>query len=325
MLAVRFVEYGAIEKIEIVELDRPVPKEDEVLIKIYTASLNEWDNGILNGTPFVNKMMFGLKKPSPNKIPGCDFAGIVEVAGKNCSTFKQGDEVFGDLSANESFGAFAEYVCVNEKNITKKPTGLSFEAAASLVQAGLLAYQSLRFYKNNLAGKKVLINGAGGGAGATAIQLAVMYGAEVTAVDNKSKLEFMKSLGAHNVVDFQETGIMHLNQHFDLIIDLVAHYSPFQYLTILKPKGSLLLVGGNVGILFKTFIVSPIVKLLTGKSVSLLMYMANRYLDELARLTQEKKIKTTVDRAYTLDEIHEMFRYYQSGDFKGKLVLKIAE
>ena len=202
MKAVILTKYGSPDYLEIIEAEKPNPKDNEVLVKIHAASVNSWDGDILEGIPFVNRLEFGIRNPKP-KIMGCDIAGTIEHVGSKVKQLKKGDEVFGDISGC-GWGAFAEYVCAPEKILALKPVSMSFEQAAATPHTGVLALQGLRNKGHIQKGQKVLINGAGGGSGTFAVQIAKLFGAEVTCVDNSSKFEMLRSLGADRFIDYSE-------------------------------------------------------------------------------------------------------------------------
>ena len=203
MKGIVFNQYGSPDYFKLKEVEKPIPKDNEVLVNVHAASINSWDWEILLGTPFVNRLMVGLTKPTRIKILGCDIAGRVEAVGKNVKQFKSDDEVFGDLSRC-GWGGFAEYVCARENALALKPTSMTFEQTAAVPQAGLLALQGLRDKGHIKPGQKVLINGAGGGAGTFAVQIAKSFGAEVTGVDSTEKLALMRSFGAVHVFDYTQ-------------------------------------------------------------------------------------------------------------------------
>ena len=209
MKAIVFTQYGRPEDLELEEVPRPEPKADELLVRVFASSINSWDWEYLTGTPFVNRLMFGLTKPRPGKQRlGADIAGIVEQVGKDVTRFRPGDEVFGDLS--EAWGGFAEYACISENAVAAKPANLSFEQAASVPQAGILAWQAIRLAGELRAGQTVLINGAGGGVGTLAIQLAKLSGADVTGIDAAHKLGTILDAGALTMPSTTRSKILHI-------------------------------------------------------------------------------------------------------------------
>ncbi|HET6539156.1 MAG TPA: NAD(P)-dependent alcohol dehydrogenase, partial [Chryseolinea sp.] len=215
MKAIVYTKYGTPDDLEFKEIDKPVIKDDEVLVKVFAVSLNDWDVGLLEGD-FVNRMLNGVRTPKI-KILGSDVAGRVEAVGKNVKKWKSGDEVFGDLSGR--WGGFAEYVCARENDLALKPSTMSFEQAAAIPQAGMLAVQGLIDKGKIKSGQRVLINGAGGGVGTFAVQIGKLYGGEMTGVDSASKLDMMLSMGFDHVIDYTREDFTNNGQRYDLILD----------------------------------------------------------------------------------------------------------
>ena len=318
MRAVVFYKYGGPEVLALKSIAKPLPRPFEVLIKVKASSINSWDYELLKGTPFANRFMFGLFRPKKINILGSDLSGIVEEVGRNVTKFKPGDEVFGDQSGG-NWGGFAEYTCAHENNLILKPTEISFEVASCLPQAGLLAFQALRDYAQVKTGQEALINGAGGGAGCFAIQLAKMYGAHVTAVDTKEKFEIMKELGADEVIDFNREDYTKTGK-YDIIIDNIARRSFFDYKGALKEDGIFGLVGGKGGTIFQILILGAICG--GNKKLKLVLHQANKGLESLTNLVKEGKIKVIVDKTFNLDKTNEAFEHFAANQFKGKIVVK---
>src|SRR5215212_8791228 len=226
MKAIVYTKYGPPEVLQLKEVTKPTPKDDEVLIKVHAASVNRSDWEGLRGKPLYARIG-GLLKPR-HQILGSDIAGRVEMAGRNIRRFQPGDEVFGDILPR--MGGFAEYVCARESALARKPASMTFEEVATIPQAAVIALQGIRDKGQVQPGQKVLINGAGGGAGTFAVQLAKIYGAEVTGVDNTGKLDFVRSLGADHVVDYSREDFTKNGKQYDLILDIVAHRSVFAYM-----------------------------------------------------------------------------------------------
>jgi NADPH:quinone reductase-like Zn-dependent oxidoreductase len=311
-------QYGSPDILRLEEVEKPTPKDDEILIKLHATSLNRSDWETLIGKPLYARMG-GLFKPS-HAILGSDIAGTVERAGKNHTPFKPGDEVYGDILA--VMGGFAEYVCARGKVMALKPAGMSFEDASTIPQAGVIAMQGI--YDKVQPGQQVLINGAGGGTGVFAIQLAKMRGAEVTGVDNGGKLEFMRALGADHVIDYTREDFTRTGKQYDLILDLVAHRSAFAYARALKPGGSSYLVGGSVGTLLQALLFGPLLGRTTGKHVRLLIVQPNRKdLERITALIQEGKVVTKIDQRFPLAQVPEAMRYLGEGRAKGKVVVRV--
>src|SRR5437868_316071 len=280
MKAVVYTEYGPPEVLQLKEVAKPIPADDEVLIKLQAVSINRSDWEALIGKPLYARIG-GLRKPG-RRILGSDIAGRVEIAGKNIKQFQPGDEVFGDILW--SMGGFAEYVCAREKYLALKPAGMTFEQVAAIPQAAVIALQGIRDKGQVRPGQKVLINGAGGGAGSFAVQLAKSYGAEVTGVDNTGKLDFMRSLGADHVIDYTREDFTKNGKEYDLILDVVAHRSVFAYARALRPNGRYFAVGGSVATIFRLLLLGPLIRRTTGKKVGVLVVQPN--LRDLAYITE---------------------------------------
>jgi NADPH:quinone reductase-like Zn-dependent oxidoreductase len=320
MKAVVYTRYGPPEELQIKEVSKPTPKDDEILIKVHAVSLNRSDWESLIGKPLYARTG-GLRKPG-RQILGSDIAGRVEMAGKNHTQFKQGDEVFGDIL--NRLGGFAEYVCARGKVMALKPAGLTFEQAAAIPQAGVIAVQGIRDKGQVGPGQKVLINGAGGGGGVFAVQLAKYYGAEVTGVDNAGKLDFMRSLGADRVIDYAREDFTKNGKQYDFILDLVAHRPVSAYPRALRPGGSYYMVGGSVATLFQLLLAGPLIKRATGKKVRLLAVQPNPAdLVFITGLCEAGQIIPVIDRLYGLSEAPEALRYLGEERAKGKVVISL--
>ena len=330
MKAVIFHQYETLESLELVEVEKPSPKETEVLIKVHASSINSWDWDILNGIPFANRLQFGLFKPK-NKIIGCDIAGQVEKVGDKVKQLKTGDEIFGDISRCD-MGGFAEYVCVPENILALKPGGMSFEEAAAIPHTGVLALQGLRNKGHIQKGQKVLINGAGGGSGTFAVQIAKLFEADVTCVDKGSKFNMLRSLGADHVIDFTQEDFTKNRQGYDLILDVVTYRSIFDYKRALSPGGIyVMLGGGSYARVFQVALLGPIITLIqslsgkkAGKKMGILMHKPNsKDLHYLTELFEAGKLVPVIDKTYRLSEVAEAFRYFGEGLAQGKVVITI--
>jgi NADPH:quinone reductase-like Zn-dependent oxidoreductase len=318
--AIIYTKYGGPEVLQLTEVEKPFPKDYEILVKIYAVSLNDWDDGLLRGD-FVNRMLNGLFKPK-RKILGSDIAGRIEAVGKNITKFKIGDEVYGDLSA--SWGGFAEYVCANEKALALKPAGMSFEEAAAIPQAAMLAVQGLIDKGKIRPGIKLLINGAGGGVGTFGIQIAKQYGVEVTGVDNTGKLEMMRSLGFDHVIDYTKDDFTKNGKRYDLILDVKTNRSMFNYARALNRNGLYVTVGGSIGRLLQVLIFSPWFSLINKKHLRIVALKTNKDLLYMNELYEAGKMKPVIDGPYKLNEVPETFRIFRRGEHKGKIVITIA-
>jgi len=260
MKAVVCTKWGALDALQLKEVEKPNPKDNEALVKIYAVSLNATDLEILTG-----------RSPKPkHKILGTDIAGRIETVGRNVKQFQPDDDVFGDLFSN-GFGAFAEYVCVPENALMLKPASMTFEEAATLPQAALLALQGLRDKRQIQPGQKVLINGAGGGVGTFAVQIAKYFEAEVTGVDNTEKLEMLRSIGADHVIDYTKEDFTKNGQRYDLILDVVVHHSIFDYMRALNPRGICVMVGGSMTRVFFNGFLGLLISMTGNKKIGILM------------------------------------------------------
>ncbi|MDO7908187.1 NAD(P)-dependent alcohol dehydrogenase [Paenibacillus sp. JX-17] len=296
-------------------------KEYEVLIEVHAASVNSWDWDLLRGKPFVNRMG-GLRKPR-YRILGADIAGRVVAAGAGVQRFRPGDEVFGDISGS-GWGGFAEYVSVQEKALTAKPAGLSFEQAAAIPQAAVLALQGMRDKGKLQQGQKVLINGAGGGVGTFGIQYAKYLGAEVSGVDCADKLEVMRQAGADHVLDYAAEDFTANKLHYDLIMDVVGTRSLASIKRALKPGGSYVMIGGTMSSIFKTIIAAPLTSRFEDKHLALLIHRPNHEDQQVWKeLAEAGYISPVVDRCYSLDDAAQAIRDLGEGRVKGKAVIKI--
>lgn len=320
MKAIVRYQYGSPDVLKLEEVEKPTPKDDEVLIKIHAVSINGSDREGLIGRPLYVRIG-GLRKPG-YPILGSDIAGRVEQAGKNITQFKPGDEVFGEIPGYH--GGFAEYACVPEKNLVRKPASLAFEEAAAIPQGAMLALYGIREKGQVQPGQQVLINGAGGSAGSFAVQLAKLHGAEVTGVDNAFKLDFLRSLGADHVIDHIRQDFTKTGKQYDLILDLIAHRSVFAYRRALKPGGTYFFVGGSLGTLFQILFLGSWIKRSTGRNIRILMVpQDNKDLMAIMELFEAGKIVPVIDRRYSLREVPEALRYVAEGRARGKVVITV--
>jgi NADPH:quinone reductase-like Zn-dependent oxidoreductase len=320
MKAIVFTKYGSPDVLELKEVEKPTPGDGEVLIRVHAASLNDWDWAALHGVPFVNRLIFGLRFPK-KQILGSDIAGHIEAVGRNARTFQPGDEVFGDLSGQ--WGGFAEYVCARENALALKPPGMTFEEAAAIPQAAMLAVQGLRAMKRIEPGQKLLINGAGGGVGTFAIQLAKLYGLEVTAVDSAEKLEMLRSMGAAHVIDYAEEDFTKTGQRYDLVLDVKTTRSVLDCARALSPNGTYVTVGGSMARLFQALLLRPWVAIFQRKNIRLVSLKANQDLPYMKELFEQGKVVPVIDGPYALSDVPEAFRRFGRGRHKGKVVITL--
>jgi NADPH:quinone reductase-like Zn-dependent oxidoreductase len=320
MKAIVYHEYGSPDVLKLEEVQKPTPKDNQLLIQVCAVSVNRSDWEGLTGKPLYARIG-GLIKPD-NRILGSDIAGRVEAVGKDVKQFKPGDEVFG-LMMNYGDG-FAEYACKSEKALALKPANMTFEEAAAIPQAAFIALQGIREKGQVKAGQKVLINGAGGGAGTFAIQLAKLAGAEVTGVDNAEKLELMRSIGADHVIDYTQEDFTKNGKQYDLIFDVIADRSVFAYQRALKPNGICFMAGGSVLTMFQMLLLGSLIRRITSKTIKLLMVQTDsKDLVYITELIQFGKVKLVIDKRYPLSETAEALRYLGEGHAKGKIVITV--
>jgi NADPH:quinone reductase-like Zn-dependent oxidoreductase len=325
MKAIICPKYGSPDVLQLQEVVKPAPQDDEVLIKIHAASVNARDWRMMRANPFFMRLMpGGLFRPK-NKILGADLAGRVEATGCSVKQFQPGDEVFGYLPSATGRGTFAEYVCAKENLITLKPANLTFEQAAAVPEAAMTALQGLRDNGNIQPGQKVLINGASGGVGTFALQIAKAFGAEVTAVCSTRNLEMVCSLGADHVVDYMKVDFTQNGQLYDLILAVNGYHPISDYLCALNPEGTYVVVGGSMLQLFqaasnrkrnsntrgqKTYIAS--------------LVQSQKDLNLLKELFESGKIVPVIDGCYPLSQTAKAFWYFEREHPKGKIVITLA-
>ena len=320
MKAVVYTRYGPPDVLRVTNVATPVPKDNEVLVRVAAVSLNASDWEVLRGKPLYSRIG-GPFRPR-HHILGSDIAGRVEAAGRQVTRFRPGQDVFADILS--SMGGFAEYVCVPAAALVPMPAGLTYAEAAALPQAGAIALQGIQDKGQIRPGHKVLINGAGGGSGMYAIQLAKLTGAEVTGVDNAEKLEFMRSLGADHVIDYTRDDFTRTGRTYDLILDVAAHRPAFAYQRSLTRGGRYLYVGGSVPALLQVLLIGPVIGRAEGKKIRLLaVRQGAQHLTPLVELCQAGKIVTVIDRRYPLSETPAALRYLGEGHAKGKVVILV--
>ncbi|NOU75563.1 zinc-binding dehydrogenase [Paenibacillus sp. LMG 31458] len=322
MKAIVYTTYGTTDVLKLKEVEKPIPKDNEVLIKVYAASVNSWDWDLLRGTPFLVRLDGGILKPKYN-ILGADIAGRVEAVGKDVKQFLPGDEVFGDISGC-SWGGFAEYVCARENALTLKSASMTFEEAAAIPQAAVLALQGLRDKGQIQKGQKVLINGAGGGVGTFAVQIAKSFGAEVIGVDSTKKLDMLKSIGADQVIDYTQEDFTQNGQRYDLILDVAGYRSIFDYKRALSANGTYVMVGGSMSRIFQVMFLGPWISKRGSKEIGILMHKPNQNDQNFMKeLFEAGKVVPVIDRRYPLSETAEALRYLGEGHPKGKVVISM--
>jgi NADPH:quinone reductase-like Zn-dependent oxidoreductase len=323
MKAIVCTEYGPPDVLQVKEVPKPTPKDDEVLVRVHAASLNAADLETLRGD-------FIVRIASPRRpmyeIPGSDIAGRVEAVGRDVKQYQPGDEVWSDLSFPHGLGAFAEYVCASEKALAPKPASMTFEEAATYPQAAIVALQSLRDKGRIQPGQKVLINGAGGGMGTFAVQLAKYFGSEVTGVDSRPKLDMLRSIGADHVIDYTQADYTRSGQRYDLILDVAAYRSVFDYRRALSPEGIFMMVGGSVGTLIQVVSLGVLISRMGSKRIGLNAWNPNKREDLafLAELFEAGKVVPVIDRRYPLREVPEALRYLEEEPHLGKIVITVV-
>ena len=323
MKAIVYCDYG-VPNLKVQEIEKPTPADDQLLVKVRAASVNPLDWHFIEGTPYVMRAMgVGLRKPKDTRL-GVDFAGTVEAVGKNVTKFKPGDEVFGGKD-----GAFAEYVCVREpRAVALKPANITFEQAASVPIAAITALQGIRDKGKVQPGQKVLINGASGGVGTFAVQIAKTFGADVTGVCSTRNLDMVRSLGADHVIDYTKEDFTKGAERYDVIIDNVANHSLLESRRALKPNGIYVLIGGGsaneqgfIGPLInpiKAMLLSPFV---SQKMGMLLADLNQKDLTFLADLMESGRVTPVIDKRYKLSELPQAIEYLEQGHARGKVVI----
>ena len=321
MKAIVCTQYGSPEDLRLQEVAKPVPKENEVLVKVHATTVNDYEWSLVRGKPYVYRLLFGVLKPR-QPIPGMELAGTIKALGPRATSFKVGDAVYGDTS-DYGFGSFAEYICINEKALARKPDTMTFEEAAAIPHASMLAVQGLIDVGNIQPGQKILINGAGGGVGTFGLQIAKLYEAEVTGVDTGDKLAMMQSLGFDHVIDYKKEDFPKNGQCYDLILDAKTTRSPFVYLRSLKPQGKYVTVGGHPGRLLQILVAKAWISKFSKKRLRFVSLKPNKDLAYINQLFEAGKIKPIIDGPYPLHEVPGAIRYFGEGKHTGKVVITI--
>ena len=339
MKAIVYTNYGSPDVLKCVEIEKPSPGDNEVLIKVRAASINPLDCGELKGVPYIFRVVFGLRKPDATRPDrsGVDVAGQVEAVGRNVTLFKAGDEVFGVCIDNPQAsgtgvwvhrqGAFAEYVCAPESTLVLKPDGVTFEQAASVPVAALTALQGLRDKGRIQAGQRVLIHGAGGGVGTFAVQIAKSFGADVTGVSRTSNVDIVRSIGADRVIDYTQEDFTTGGQRYDLILDCFANHPLSRCRRVLSPKGIYVGVGGpgGIGVLVRLIQVLVLSRFVSQNLVTFLARPRQADLALLRDLMAAGKVTPVIDRCYPLSDVAEAFRYFEGRHARGKVVITVGD
>ena len=323
MKALVMRKYGSPDFLEIRDVEKPAPAADQVLVKVNAVSINDWDWGLLHGSPFIpNRFMAGLFRP--RIIVGSDIAGVIAAVGSKVSAYKPGDEVYGDLSGC-GFGGFAEYVCPPENAVRFKSPSMSFEQAAAIPQAGMLALQGVMAQGPPAPGQSVLVNGAGGGVGSIAIQLLKLRDIEVTGVDSAAKLDAMRSWGFDHVIDYRTEDFTRSGKRYDLVIDAKTDRSPADYERALNPGGVYVTVGGSLLGLLKIALSGLRIKRARDKKLRVLGLRQNRDLAYFNELFEAGRFEPVIDAefAFTDSDVRNGFRRFGAAAHKGKIVFRI--
>ncbi|MEI1278176.1 NAD(P)-dependent alcohol dehydrogenase [Leptospira venezuelensis] len=324
MKAIVYEKYGSSDVLQYKEVQKPTPKDNEVLVRVKAASVNAADWRMMKADPFLVRFYAGLFKPKKISVLGADVAGTVEAVGENVTKFRPGDEVFGDVFAS-GFGAFAEYKCGREDEFVLKPSNISFEEIAALPLAGMTALHSLRDFGKIEEGQKVLINGASGGVGTFAIQLAKYFGAHVTAVCSTSKIAQAMSLGADQVIDYTKEDFIQNGKKYDLIVGVNGYRSLSDYKSALIPKGRYVMAGGGSAQLFQALLLGPFISLRGSQKIIAASSEPNQKdLIFLSELMRSGKIKSVIDKRYKLEEVPKAIQYVEQGHAAGKVIISVS-
>lgn len=323
MKAIVVEQYGTPDVMKFKDVEKPAPKDHEVLVKIHAAALNMFDWHLLTADIFLVRLNAGLFKPK-YKIPGADMSGRVEAVGKDVTQFKVGDEVYGDLAAS-GCGSFAEYVSVPEKALALKPVNLTFEEAAAYPMAAVTALQGLRDQGKLQPGQKVLIQGASGGVGSFAVQIAKVLGAEVTAVCSARNMDQVRSLGADHVIDYAKEDFTRNGKQYDLIFAVNGYHPINDYKRALSPKGIYVAAGGSMRQIFESLLRSSFVSEKNGRQLGVLTAKPKQEdLIYLKGLTEAGRVKPVIDKRYPLNETAHALRYLGEGHARGKVVITVV-
>lgn len=322
MKAIVMKNYGTPDVLALREVAMPTPKANEALVRVHAAAVNDWDWDLLQGSLFT-RMFHGLFKPRV-QILGGDIAGRVEAVGEDVNAFQPGDEVYGDLCMS-GFGAFAEYVCAPEMCLAHKPATMTYEQAAAIPQAGMLAVQGLIDVGRIQSGQRLLLNGAGGGVGTFALQMAKLHDdVEVTVVDKRGKLDMLRAMGADHVVDYLEEDFTKSGKRYDLILDTKTNRSPISYARAMNPNGTYVTVGGNLKLVLLAFVLKPMISLLYNKHIHVVVLKPNKDLAYMNELFEAGKLVPVTDGPYKLAKLSEAFRFFGTGDYKGKIIVTMT-
>lgn len=321
MRAIYYKRYGTPDRLLLKTVPKPQPQAGEVLLKVRATSINEWDAAMLHGGSILNRLMFGLFRPQRHVL-GDDVAGTVEALGDGVTGVNIGDKVFADLQ--ERFGGLADYACVPAESLVPMPQGLSFAEAAAIPQAGILAYFGLMNCGQLKKGQRVLINGAGGGVGTIAVQIARHIGAKVTAVDRAGKLDALIDIGAHHVIDYENEPLDTQGGGYDLILEVIGMRAPFALTRLLSPTGRYVMVGGTTAHIAMTLFLGFWGKLTGSKKRAMLLDdRSPETLPALKALIEDGHVAPVVDRIFPLERTQDAYRCYEADVFVGKIVIDV--
>ena len=321
MKAIILSQYEGPDGLKVGEVDKPQPTDTQVLVRIKAAAINDWDWGLVRRTPFYIRLLAGLFRPRV-QIPGAEMSGVVEAVGKGVTRFQPDDAVYGDISEC-GFGGFAQYVCVPETALIRKPETMTFEEATAIPHAAALALQGLRDVGQLQPEGKLLINGAGGGVGTIGAQIARSMGAEdITGVDHGDKFAVMRQAGFGAVLDYTREDFTASGQRYDLILDTKTNRPPFRYLRVLKPGGAYVTVGGNTGRLLQIFFLGPLIRFFTGKRLSIVALKTNQDMDFLNSLYEKGGLKLFLEGPYPLVEVPGALSRFGAGKHLGKVIIR---
>ena len=328
MQALTQPQYGDASVLTLSQIPKPVPKNNEVLIRIHATSINDYDWCLMRGKPYLYRLMFGLFKPK-SAILGMELAGTIETIGSDVQRFKVGDAVYGDIS-DHGFGTFAQYICIDQQAVNFKPEGMNFTDAAALPHAGALAVQALvgkgglnSWSQSDQSGLSILINGAGGGVGAMALSIAKQVNATVTGVDTGEKLAAMSANGFDQVIDYQSSDFNKNGQQYDLILDTKSTRSPLKLMRSLKPGGKYITVGGNLWRILQTALFTKLAKLLYNKQCYVVALKTNQDLQLINELYALGKLKLVIDGPHPLSDAPQQIERFGLGQHSGKIVIEV--
>ena len=322
MKAIVLTRYGSTDDLELSDVEKPVPNDGQVLIKVHASAVNDWEWSLVRGKPTYMRAIGGVLRPKI-RIIGCDIAGRIEAIGDAVEHLKVGDDVYGDLS-DGGFGGFAEFVCAPEGSVGRMPKNVTYEEASALPHAAMLATQSLYEIGRVDRVETLLINGAGGGVGPIGLQLAKMHAVEVTGVDSTPKLDFLRSLGFDRVIDYTQEDFTSTGERYDLILDVKTNRSPFAYARALTPNGTYVTVGGSTLRLLQCVMLGPWIARTKGRRIHLLSLKPNKGLDDLTALVEAGNVMPTIDGVYPLTDVPMALQRFGEASQNGKIIIRMT-